>query len=145
MLKFWLPLFTACSLIAADLPISDFRSDKILYDFGETAQFTATIRNPGDARTAEVRLILRHGVDQEISLPPQKIVLPAKGTETVKISYPVGKNEYGFAARLKADGTESETMIFEVCHDWRKINRAGESQPITESSIRIFPIVKLRN
>lgn len=125
-----LPGILMLSLNAAEpLSITDFKSDKVLYDFHETAEFEAKIHNSGPSRKATCALTVYHGMDQFFSLPSQEVQLSADGVTSVRFTWPVGQREYGFAAVLEVNGIKSTPQIFEVCHDWRKINR-GAGKPV---------------
>ncbi len=110
---------------AEPLSITGFKTDKVLYDFDETVRFEALAKNPGPAREVVCKLTVRHGMDEMIALPEQKVKLPANGSVPLSFTWSGGKREYGFAATLEVDGIRTEPQIFEICHDWRKIERAA--------------------
>lgn len=121
--------FAFCSNAAESPVIVKFKTDKILYDFNERIRFEAVVENPGPAREVVCKLTIYHGMDKVFTLPPQRVKLSEGKLHSLSFLWDAGMREYGFAAVLDVDGVKSQPQIFEICHDWRKIERAG-SKPV---------------
>ncbi|MDO9542673.1 MAG: glycoside hydrolase family 66 protein [Kiritimatiellia bacterium] len=120
----------------AQIKIIEFESNKILYDFGEKADFICAITNAAHTNLEVIaEVIIKKGVDESYRLPEKEAAIPAGRPTALNFEWNTGKSEYGHAAFIKIKdktGTilaETGPIVFEVCHDWRKIMRAG-SRPV---------------
>lgn len=111
--------------------INAFKSDKVLYDFNEQVNFTAEIANMSDLKDFRLEVVIRKGVDEKFLLAPINVEIMPKNKRKITFVWNSGKSEYGHAAFLiirndtGKPATISKPVIFEVCHDWRKIIRQG--------------------
>ena len=120
-----------CTL-AAGVEITEFDTKKVLYDFKETAVLTGKIKNNDSHEVKAIaEVLIKKGVDMAYALPPNEITLPGGGETILNFKWDTDDREYGHAAFLKIKNkngellAESGPVVFEVCHDWRKIMRSG--------------------
>jgi hypothetical protein len=122
-------IFTV-SLYAQNISIKRFDSEKLLHDFGEQVLLKGSVVNAGDEEIkADAEVWLKSGVEPSFLVAKKTVVIPAQSEKNIDFSWNPGVKEYGFAAKLlikKENGDiieKSNTAVFEVCHDWKKVIR----------------------
>ena len=127
-------LVVQAAVLSADegLQIRTFDSDKVLYDFDEEVKLGAVILNAGaQAQSLTAEVVIKKGVDGRIELAGKSCDVPAGKETSLTFAWDADHSEYGHAAFLVLKDREgniiaqSKPTVFEVCHDWRKIIRAG--------------------
>lgn len=126
--------FTFLTAIAADnkITLKSFESNKILYDFDKVVELKAVVVNKSaEDQTLTVEAFIKKGVDQRIEVGKKEVTIPAGKEKELTFKWNSDHSEYGHAAFLELKDQKGETVtiskpvIFEVCHDWRKIIRQG--------------------
>ncbi|MDO9542669.1 MAG: hypothetical protein Q7J98_10145 [Kiritimatiellia bacterium] len=119
-------LFCAGMLAAAEVQITNFTTDKALYDFDEPVAFAVELTASEDT-PADLLISVQRGVDAPRDVVSDKVKL-VKGANSRIVAWVPGVTEYGHQAILRVrlpDGKESARAetLFEVCRDWPKITR----------------------
>ncbi|MBI4025211.1 MAG: hypothetical protein HY360_09545 [Verrucomicrobia bacterium] len=113
-------------LFAGGIQVSEFTTDKALYDLHTPVVFSIKLDAAEDT-AAVLALAVQRGADRPMEIVRENVELK-KGPFTKAATWNAGLSEYGHKASLtirSSDGTTltSADTLFEVCRDWPKIAR----------------------